>query len=187
MTQTVPGQRTLLYDAEALQGVLDVMAWQAAAWLDTRPQAQLAGILRRGAPLARMLQQRLQRLLPGHELPLLELRIQRYADDLRLLHPETLLTESPGQAALDLRGTALLVVDDVLYQGFSTLRAVDYLLRKGAGEIATAVLVDRCVARIPLHADIVGLRLQIAAGDVIECHVPPYEETFCIELLRPGA
>lgn len=185
MTAPVPGSRTLLYDAAALAGVLDAMAWQAAAWLDTRPQAQLAGILRRGAPLARMLQQRLHRLLPGRELPLLELRIQRYADDLRLLHPDTLLTESPQQAALDLRGAALLVVDDVLYQGFSSLRAVDYLLRKGAAEIRTAVLVDRGVTRIPLRADIVGLRLEIAPGDVIECHVPPYEDDFCIELLRP--
>jgi pyrimidine operon attenuation protein/uracil phosphoribosyltransferase len=50
--------------------------------------------------------------------------------------------------------------------------------------VRTAVLVDRCISRQPVHADIVGLRLQVAAGDVIECNVPPYEEQFRIELLR---
>jgi pyrimidine operon attenuation protein / uracil phosphoribosyltransferase len=30
------------------------------------------------------------------------------------------------------------------------------------------------------------VRLQVAAGDVVECNVPPYEPSFRIELLRPA-
>ena len=30
------------------------------------------------------------------------------------------------------------------------------------------------------------VKLQIAAGDVVECNVPPYEDTLKIELLRPA-
>ena len=49
-----------------------------------------------------------------------------------------------------------------------------------------AVLADRCVAQLPIRANIVGMKLQIAAGDVVECNVPPYEAEFKIELLRPA-
>ena len=51
---------------------------------------------------------------------------------------------------------------------------------------AVAVLVDRCVATLPLHADVVGLRLQVAPGHIIECHVPPYETDFSLQLLQPA-
>ena len=33
-------------------------------------------------------------------------------------------------------------------------------------------------------ADIVGIRLQLAPDDVVECGVPPYEDDLRIELLR---
>ena len=55
-----------------------------------------------------------------------------------------------------------------------------------ARDLARAtVLADRCVAALPIRANIVGVKLQIAAGDVVECHVPPYEGELKIELLRP--
>ena len=47
-----------------------------------------------------------------------------------------------------------------------------------------AVLVDRQRHRMPVRADIVGLTLKIAPDDVIECNVPPYEDSFAIDLLR---
>jgi pyrimidine operon attenuation protein/uracil phosphoribosyltransferase len=61
-----------------------------------------------------------------------------------------------------------------------------YLSRRGASAVRIAVLADRCVARLPIRANIVGVKLQIAAGDIVECHVPPYEDGFRIELLRPS-
>ena len=47
-----------------------------------------------------------------------------------------------------------------------------------------AVLADRGAARLPVRADVLGLRLDIAPPDVIECNVPPYEPEFKIELLK---
>jgi pyrimidine operon attenuation protein/uracil phosphoribosyltransferase len=46
------------------------------------------------------------------------------------------------------------------------------------------VLVDRDVARLPVRTDVVGVRLDVAPGDVIECNVPPYEGELRIELLK---
>ena len=181
----VQGSSSCLYDSAALGILLDGMALQAAALLRGRDRVALVGILRRGAPLADQLAGRLVR---DHGLapPLrLDLRVKRYADDLTLLHPDTLLTEQAQHAALDLAGWTLLLVDDVLYTGHSLLRVLDYLARKRPAEVRVAVLADRCVAQLPVHADVVGARLQIAPAGIIECHVPPYEPDWRIELLQP--
>lgn len=180
------GRRFCLYDAAELDVILQAMARHAAALLPAK-QSALVGIQRRGEPLARMLQQHLGRLSGEAELPLYALKVQRYADDLSLLHAQTDLTENPQLARLDLTGTTLLVVDDVLYEGHSLLRTCAYLARLGARAVRTAVLVDRCICKQPVHADIVGVHLQVAPGDIIECNVPPYEDSFRIDVRRRGA
>lgn len=184
MEVPVSGDRTCLYQTSQLNAVLDNMAWQAAGLLSGKQRILIVGILRRGAPLAEMLHERLRRFdLP--QMSLMHLKVKRYADDLTLLHPETLLTENPEQAGLDLSGTTVLVVDDVMYHGHSMLRTVEYLARKQAAEIRTVVLVDRGANKLPVRTDIAGVRLDVAPRDIIECNVPPYESTFKIDLLQP--
>lgn len=185
-SETKPGQSFCLYDTAQLNVVLDGMARQAAGLLLGRSEVAIVGILRRGEPLARMLQQRLADHFGLRRLPLYGLRLKRYADDLTLLHPHTELTENPQLAAVDMARTTLLVVDDVLYHGHSLLRTIAYLAQQGATEIRTAVLVDRGAEKLPVRADITGLRLDIAPNDIIECHVPPYEAELRIELHRPA-
>ena len=173
-----------LYDASALERVIDDMAHRLAALLQGCERLAVIGILRRGAPLADRLSDRLVRQ-HGVVRPLrLDLAVSRYADDLSLLHPETRLTEDASAARVDLSRHVLLVVDDVLYSGHSLLRVVAHLARRQADEIRSAVLVDRGVSRMPVRADVVGVRLELAPTDIIECHVPPYEPDFGIQLRR---
>ena len=170
---------------DRLDAVLDNMAWQAAGFLTAKEHIMIVGILRRGAPLAEMLHKRLISQFGLTNIALMHLQIKRYADDLTLLHPETKLTESPMQASLDLASTTVLVIDDVMFRGHSMLRAVEYLARKRAAEIRTAVLVDRGANKLPVRIDIAGVRLDVAPTDIIECNVPPYEQEFKIDLLKP--
>lgn len=186
MNQRPAGQRTCLYNTQQLSAVLDKMALQLAGLLAGTPHILLVGVLRRGAPLAAMLHQRLIKLLPQADITLMNLQVKRYSDDLKLLYPETQLTETAEQVALDLKDKSVVVVDDVLYQGHSMLRAVEYLAGKQADEIRTVVLVDRGVSRLPVHSDVTGVRLDVAPSDIIECNVPPYETEFKIELLQPA-
>lgn len=179
-----PGTRFLAYAPEQMQAVVDAMARRAVPLLLGRHKVAVIGILRRGAPLADRLTQSLARQFKIVQPLRLDLKVKRYADDLTLLHPETQLTEAAGQAELDLEGYTLLVVDDVLYTGSSLLRVVEWLKAKSPQAIYTAVLADRHVAQLPIKADVVGVHLQVAPGDVVECHVPPYETKFQIELLR---
>lgn len=179
------GTRTILFDAGALEAVLDRMALQAMSLLAGCERIAVVGVLRRGAPLADRLTERMVGRC-GLKPPLrLDLSVKRYADDLTLLHPQTLLTEDAYLADLDLAGHTLLVVDDVLYQGHSMLKVVEYLARKQPASIRVAVLVDRGVPVLPVHADVIGVRLEVAPGHIIECHVPPYESEFNIQLLQP--
>lgn len=179
------GKRVCLYNTTQLGAVLDTMALQIAGLLTGKERVMVVGILRRGAPLAEMLHKRLASHVKPANIPLMNLQIKRYADDLRLLHPETKLTENPDHIALDLSGVTVVVVDDVLYRGHSMLRAVEYLARRQVEEIRTAVLVDRGATKLPVRSDIVGVRLDVAPPDIIECNVPPYEAALKIELLQP--
>lgn len=177
-------ERLTLHDAQQTETLLDGIARDAASWLRGRDRAALVGVLRRGAPLAARIAERLERDHGIAGLELLDLKIERYSDDLKLLHPETRLTEDPSLASLDLSGLSVLLVDDVLYHGNSLLRAIEWLEKRGPAGIRTAVLVDRDVARLPIRADTAGARLRIADGDVIECRVPPYEPELGIDLIR---
>lgn len=185
-TEASPGAQTILYDTAMLERVLDRMAASLAQRLHGASKITLVGVRRRGAPLAERLLERLQKLLPGAEIERLDLSIKRYADDLTLLHPETRLTEAVAHTNIDLAERTVVVVDDVLYQGFSLNKAMQYLLTKGAKNILAVVLVDRVCSTLPLHADVAGLKLQVAPGHIIECHVPPFEASFQIVLVRPG-
>lgn len=181
------GQHTPLYNRTELERVLDAMAAALAPPLRAAGPVTLVGVRRRGAPLADGLLARLHPHLPEADIARLDLLIKRYADDLTLLHPQTQLTETAEHAGLDLAGHTVVVVDDVLYRGHSLNKAVQYLLAKGAGRILTAVLVDRVCADLPIHADVAGLKLQVAPGQIVECHVPPFEPTFQIVLVQPAA
>lgn len=183
MGEAPAGERFRLYDAAALETVVAGMAAQAAGLLAGAADPLLLGILRRGAPLAEMLQRRLRDDF-GLDLPRYGLKLKRYGDDLTLLHADTQLTENAEFAARDLSRASVLVVDDVLYKGHSLLRALAYLTQRGAATVRTAVLADRCCSALPVRADIAGVRLQVAPGDIVECHVPPYEADFLIEVLR---
>ena len=185
MTDKPHGRRTCLYSPDQLDSIVTDMARQAAGLLTGRTRVAIIGILRRGAPLADRLQRQLLQTYGLTDCVRLDLQIKRYADDLTLLYPETLLTENPTHASLDLAGYTVLVVDDVMYRGHSMLRAVEYLACKQPAEIRTVVLVDRGASKLPVRTDIVGVRLDVAPSDVIECNVPPYEDSFRIDLLQP--
>lgn len=176
--------RITLYDGDALTVLIADMARQTAALLKPAAELVVIGILRRGAPLADRLCEQLKKR--GVVTPRrLDLSVKRYADDLTLLHPQTQLLEPQNPQDLDLRDKTLLVVDDVLYTGHSLLRVLDYLVGKQPAVIHVAVLADRHAEVLPVHANVVGAHLQIPAGGIVECHVPPFETDFCIELVVP--
>lgn len=181
------GSRLLLYSTSQLSAVVDVMARRVYALLGGYTKVAIVGVLRRGAPLAEMLTELLvQKYGMGRPLRF-DITVKRYADDLTLLYPETHIEEPPELTSVDLTGYQVLIVDDVIHSGHSLLRVVETLAKKTPAKIRIACLVDRGMSALPVRADVTGLVLQIAAQDLIEVNVPPYEPVFqCVLQKRPN-
>lgn len=140
----------------------------------------LVGIRRRGVPLAERLAHHLGKL--HRTVPVGELGMKRYDDDLNVLHDEPSLEELP--LPFDLDGARVVVVDDVLFTGRTLMRAASHLLARGAGGVELAVLCSRGRPEVPVAATRVGMRLDVPDGLVVEVHIPPYEDDTGILIRR---
>lgn len=162
-----------------VEALLDRLAEQIRP--DMGERTALVGILRRGAPLAHRLAERLTRST-GFQVQVGELGLKRYSDDLELLHDRPQLDERTLD--LDVEGRHLVLVDDVLYTGESLFRAACHLRAAGARRLQTAVLCARGRPTMPIRRDFVGLQLDVGPDSIIKCHVPPYEDDLGIFLAR---
>ena len=100
-------------------------------------------------------------------MPQGSLDITLYRDDLQSIGPRPLVgsTSLPG----DIEGTNVVIVDDVLYTGRTVRAALDELADFGRpARIALAVLVDRGGRELPIHAEIVGKRVDVDPGDRVD-------------------
>lgn len=165
-------------DRERFGRLLDDMARRIVALGED--DLELLGVRRRGVPLAERLADRLGEE-QGRDVPVQEIVLKRYADDLTLLHDRPELEEEPE---LDVAGKSVLVVDDVLYTGRTLFRAAQIAVAAGADRVRAAVLCSRGTNDVPVTAVVTGLQLDVGESGVVEVHVPPYEEVPGIRLVR---
>lgn len=129
----------------------------------------IVGIQRRGVQLA----ERLVAIIgerEGVEIPTGSLDITLYRDDLQTVGPRPVV--GPTNLPWELVGRHLVIVDDVLYTGRTVRAALDELADFGRpARIALAVLVDRGGRELPIHADVVGRRVDVAREDRVDVYV----------------
>jgi pyrimidine operon attenuation protein/uracil phosphoribosyltransferase len=102
----------------------------------------------------------------GLDIPRGVLDIAFYRDDFSRigLHPET----KPSHLPFDVEDRRILLLDDVLYTGRTIRAAMNLLFDYGRpATIKLAVLVDRGGRELPVCADYVGLKLDLAADEHI--------------------
>jgi pyrimidine operon attenuation protein/uracil phosphoribosyltransferase len=117
----------------------------------------LVGIHRRGAFLARRLQESLEELL-GTEVPLGDLDIGFYRDDVAR-RPEAPVVHA-SHIDFDVDGRTVVIVDDVLYTGRTVRAAIEALFDYGRpARVQLAVLADRGHRELPIRPDYVGKNL----------------------------
>jgi pyrimidine operon attenuation protein/uracil phosphoribosyltransferase len=160
-----PKQTTLL-DARALERTLRRMADEILE-LNGGPESLiLVGIQRRGVQLA----QRIAHVMKegdGVEVPRGALDITLYRDDLQTVGPRPVV--GPTDLPWDIDGKRLVIVDDVLFTGRTVRAALDELADFGRpARISLAVLVDRGGRELPIHADIVGKRVEVPASGRVD-------------------
>jgi len=122
----------------------------------------LVGIHTRGAFLARRLHATLAELT-ATELPIGDLDISFYRDDLGAKAPDTQPVVHASHIDFDLGGRTVVLVDDVLFTGRTVRAAIDALFDYGRPQrVQLAVLCDRGHRELPFRPDYIGKSLPTA-------------------------
>ncbi|CAN2924300.1 bifunctional pyr operon transcriptional regulator/uracil phosphoribosyltransferase PyrR [Streptococcus dysgalactiae] len=138
----------------------------------------LAGIKTRGVFLARRIQERLLQL-EGLELPIGELDIKPFRDDVKVDEDTTLMP-------VDITGKDVILVDDVLYTGRTIRAAIDNLVSLGRpARVSLAVLVDRGHRELPIRADYVGKNIPTSSVEEIIVEVVEVDSRDRVSIVDP--
>jgi pyrimidine operon attenuation protein/uracil phosphoribosyltransferase len=134
----------------------------------------LVGIHTRGAVLCRRLHA-LVGELSGTEVPLGDLDISFYRDDIESRGPAAAPVVHDSHLDFELEGRTVVLVDDVLYTGRTVRAAIDALFDYGRPtRVQLAVLIDRGHRELPIRPDYVGKNLPTAPGERVNVRL---EET----------
>ena len=129
----------------------------------------IVGIKRRGVPLAKIIAQNIASI-EGTEVPVGELDITFYRDDLQLTALNPVVRE--GKIPFSIDGRHVVLVDDVLYTGRTASAALDALKDNGrAASVQLAVLVDRGHRELPISANYVGKNIPTSRKEFVAVRV----------------
>ena len=138
------------------------------------------GIRRRGVPLAERLSSNIN-AIEGVEVPVGQLDITLYRDDLSLISEDPLVNSS--SVPFDITGKTVVLVDDVIYTGRTARAALDATSALGrAARIQLAVLVDRGHRELPIRADYVGKNVPTSGNELIAVQVEEIDGTEGVKL-----
>ncbi len=130
----------------------------------------LVGIHTRGAVLASRLHA-LVGELSGSEVPLGDLDISFYRDDVDRRDPGSQPVVHASHLDFDLAGRTVVLIDDVLFTGRTVRSAIDALFDYGRPDrIQLAVLVDRGHRELPIRPDYVGKNLPTGRDEMVDVH-----------------
>ena len=140
------------------------------------------GIRRRGVPLAERLSSNIN-VIEGVEVPVGQLDITLYRDDLSLISEEPVVNSS--SVPFDITGKTVVLVDDVIYTGRTARAALDATSALGrAARIQLAVLVDRGHRELPIRADYVGKNVPTSGNELIAVQVEEIDGTEGVKLFE---
>ena len=131
----------------------------------------LVGIHRRGAVLAARLRDLVAELV-GEPVPLGDIDISFYRDDLARREPTAQPVVHASHVDFPVEDTTIVLVDDVLYTGRTVRAGIDALFDYGRPErVQLAVLADRGHRELPIRPDYVGKNLPTAPGERVNVRV----------------
>ncbi len=137
----------------------------------------MIGIQRGGVWVATQLHQKLK-----FDDSLGELNIAFYRDDFSKIgmHPEV----RPSKLSTDLDDRHIILVDDVLHTGRTIRAAMNEIFDYGRpASISLAILIERSGRELPIHADMIGKRITLKAGEHAKLSGP---EPLVLEIIKSG-
>lgn len=126
----------------------------------------IIGIDERGGHLADLLAKHLKEISPL-SISLYHAHLDRQSD------PHAIGIDLSIESIEALKDQPILVVDDVLYSGYTLLNVVAILLQAAPSSIQTAVLIDRGHRRMPVSSDFVGMILSTTIHQHVKVEIKP--------------
>jgi pyrimidine operon attenuation protein/uracil phosphoribosyltransferase len=179
-----PKDPTTVLDARAVERTVKRMADEIVELNDGIEDLVVVGIQRRGVQLAQRIVNMIEKS-EGGRVPSGALDITLYRDDLQTVGPRPVV--GPTHIPWVIDDKHVVIVDDVLYTGRTVRAALDELADFGRpARIALAVLVDRGGRELPIHADIVGKKVDVQAGERIDVLVEELDGRDAVIIVSRG-
>ena len=154
----------VVLDAEDIRRTLVRISHEVVERNSGDPVA-VVGIHRRGAILAARVHRLLEELT-GDGVPLGDVDISFYRDDLSTRAPDRQPVVHASHIDFAVGGATIVLVDDVLYTGRTVRAAIDAIFDYGRPErVQLAVLTDRGHRELPIRPDYVGKNLPTARSE----------------------
>lgn len=142
----------------------------------------LVGIHSRGAILAGRLHRAIEEL-SGESLPLGEIDISFYRDDVGARAPSDQPVVHSSRIDFSLEQTTVVLVDDVLYTGRTARAGIEALFDYGRpAKVQLAVLVDRGHRELPVRPDYVGKNLPTSRAERVNVRLEECDGVDEVEL-----
>jgi pyrimidine operon attenuation protein/uracil phosphoribosyltransferase len=155
----------LILDRDDLRRTLVRIAHEVVEKNGGAESIALVGIHSRGAVLARRLRALIEELT-GESVPLGEIDISFYRDDVGARSPSDQPIVHSSRIDFALEEATIVLIDDVLYTGRTARAGIEALFDYGRpGTVQLAVLVDRGHRELPIRPDYVGKNLPTAQSE----------------------
>jgi pyrimidine operon attenuation protein / uracil phosphoribosyltransferase len=186
----VSASEKVVLERDDLQRTLRRIAHEIAEKNPVAESLAIVGVHTRGAILARRLHGTLAELT-GATLPIGDLDISFYRDDLGAKSPAAQPVVHASHIDFDLAGKTVALVDDVLFTGRTVRAAIDALFDYGRPQrVQLAVLCDRGHRELPIRPDYVGKNLPTAREQRVNVRLEELDEVDEVtisELVEVGA
>jgi pyrimidine operon attenuation protein/uracil phosphoribosyltransferase len=147
----------------------------------------IVGVHRRGAILAARIHVLLSELCEG-PVPLGDIDIAFYRDDLNLRSPEQQPVVHASHIDFPVEEHTVVLVDDVLYTGRTVRAGVEALFDYGRPRrVQLAVLTDRGHRELPVRPDYVGKNLPTARSERVNVRVQELDGVDEVTISPAGA
>ncbi|MGD6816248.1 bifunctional pyr operon transcriptional regulator/uracil phosphoribosyltransferase PyrR [Metabacillus sp. 84] len=180
-------KKAVVLDEQAIRRALTRIAHEIIERNKGIDDCLLIGIKTRGIYLANRLQEKI-RQIEGKDIPIGELDITLYRDDLtkKTGNQEPLVKGSDvPEPILDKK---VILVDDVLYTGRTVRAAMDALVDMGRpAAIQLAVLVDRGHRELPIRADFVGKNIPTSSSEKIVVEMEEVDESDSVSIYEKNS
>ena len=172
----------VLFDQDTITRSLKRIAHEILEKNDNLNDVVIIGIKTRGSYLAERLV-RLIEVFEGVTVPLGELDITKYRDDITREMKEVIVNQST--VPMTLNGKTVILVDDVLYTGRTVRAALEAVLEYGRPKnIQLATLIDRGHRELPIRSDYVGKNIPTSQKEVVNVYLTELDKQDAVVLSK---